>query len=41
MKEIAPKVWKLNVDSNVYFLDFKEKIVIDTGPRAYASVVKE
>ena len=41
IKEIAPKVWKLNVDSNVYFLDFKEKIVIDTGPSAYKAVVKE
>lgn len=41
MKEIAPKVWKLNVDSNVYFLDFKEKIVIDTGPKAYKAVVED
>lgn len=41
IKEIAPKVWKLNVDSNVYFLDFKEKAVIDTGPRAYRAVVEE
>ncbi len=41
IKEIAPKIWKLNVDSNVYFLDFKEKIVIDTGPKAYRSVVEE
>ena len=41
MKEIAPKIWKLNVDSNVYFLDFKEKIVIDTGPKQYRAVVEE
>jgi len=39
MEKIAPKVWKLNVDSNVYFLDFKEKIVIDTGPNAYRGIV--
>jgi glyoxylase-like metal-dependent hydrolase (beta-lactamase superfamily II) len=39
MKKIAPKVWKLNVDSNVYFLDLKEKLIIDTGPRAYKGVV--
>ena len=30
MEKIADKVYKLNVDSNVYFLDLKEKIVIDT-----------
>jgi len=41
IKEIAPKVWKLNVDSNVYFLDFKEKIVVDTGPKAYRAIVEE
>ncbi|MBW2988996.1 MBL fold metallo-hydrolase [Candidatus Woesearchaeota archaeon] len=40
MEEIAPRVWKLNVDSNVYFLDLKEKIVIDTGPRAYRDLVE-
>ena len=39
IKEIAPKVWKLNVDSNVYFLDLKEKVIIDTGPRNYKGVV--
>ena len=41
IKEIAPKVWKINVDSNVYFLDLKEKVVIDTGPRAYRAIVEE
>ena len=41
MKEIAPKVWKLNVDSNIYFLDLKEKIIIDTGPKQYKEIVKE
>jgi hydroxyacylglutathione hydrolase len=41
MEQIAPKVWKLNVNSNVYFLDLKEKIIIDTGPRAYRAVVEE
>ena len=41
MKEIAPKIWKLNVDSNIYFLDLKEKIIIDAGPKAYRAVVEE
>ncbi len=40
IKQIAPKVWKLNVDSNVYFLNLKEKIIIDTGPRSYFEEVK-
>jgi len=39
IKKIAPGVWKLNVDSNVYFLE-KEKVVIDTGPRAYRKDVE-
>jgi len=39
IKKIAPNVWKLNVDSNVYFLE-KEKAVIDTGPRAYRKDVE-
>lgn len=41
INRIAPKVWKLNVDSNVYFLDLKEKIIIDTGPKVYKAIVKE
>ena len=41
MKQIAPKVWKLNVDSNIYFLDFKEKIIIDAGPKQYRAIVEE
>ncbi|MEA2037701.1 MAG: MBL fold metallo-hydrolase [Nanoarchaeota archaeon] len=41
MKEIAKNVYKLNVDSNIYFLDLKEKIIIDSGPRMYRQVVEE
>ena len=41
IKEIAKYIWKLNVDSNVYFLDLKEKIVIDTGPKSYRALVEE
>jgi len=40
MEKITSNVWKLNVDSNVYFLALKEKIIIDTGPRAYHNKVK-
>ncbi len=40
MKKIAPRVWKISVDSNVYFLDLKEKIIIDTGPKQYKVIVE-
>jgi hydroxyacylglutathione hydrolase len=40
MEKIASDVWKLNVDSNIYYMDLKEKIIIDTGPRAYCDRVK-
>ena len=41
IKKIADKVWKVDVDSNVYFLDLDDKIVIDTGPRAHRIVEEE
>lgn len=41
MKKIASDVWKLNVDSNLYLLGLREKIVIDSGPRAYHNDVKQ
>jgi hydroxyacylglutathione hydrolase len=37
IKKISDSVWKVDVDSNVYFLDLEEKIIIDTGPRMYRS----
>jgi hydroxyacylglutathione hydrolase len=41
MEKLAENIWKLNVDSNIYFLDFDEKIVIDTGPPDYKEIVKK
>jgi len=41
MEKLAENIWKLNVDSNIYFLDLKEKIIIDTGPRIYKKVIEE
>jgi glyoxylase-like metal-dependent hydrolase (beta-lactamase superfamily II) len=41
MEKLAENVYKLNVDSNVYFLDLDNKIVIDTGPPDYKNVVRE
>jgi glyoxylase-like metal-dependent hydrolase (beta-lactamase superfamily II) len=40
MEKLAENIWKLNVDSNIYFLDLKEKIIIDTGPSNYKEVVR-
>lgn len=41
MEKIANNIWKLNVDSNIYFLDLKEKIVIDVGPKQYKEIVRQ
>ncbi len=42
MEKIAEYVYKIAADSNVYFLDFAKKIIIDTGrPRNKDIVVKE
>ena len=40
LKKVADKVWKLTIDSNLYFLDFDQKIIIDTGNRMKASMLK-
>ena len=40
LKKIADKVWKLNLESNMYFLDFEQKILIDAGNRMKQSVLK-
>ncbi len=39
--KIASNIYKVNVDSNVYFLDFDEKIIIDTGPRKHRKELKQ
>lgn len=41
MEKVSSNIWKLNVDSNVYLLNLKEKIIIDSGPRAYHDDVKK
>jgi len=40
IEKIADNVWKLNASSNVYFLDFDEKIIIDAGKRADRSHIE-
>jgi len=41
IKKIADGVWKCSAGSNVYFLDFDEKIVIDTGKRSESHILKQ
>jgi len=41
MEKIAENIYKINVDSNVYFLDLDEKIIVDTGPSNYKEVVRQ
>ncbi len=33
IKKISDKIWKVSSEGNVYFLDFDEKIIIDTSAR--------
>lgn len=40
LKKITNNIWKLNLDSNMYFLDFEQKILIDTGSRAKRELLK-
>jgi glyoxylase-like metal-dependent hydrolase (beta-lactamase superfamily II) len=39
MEKLAENIWKINVDSNVYFLDLDKKIIIDAGPEQYKDEV--
>ena len=41
IKKVCDKIWKISADSNVYFLDFDEKIIIDTSSRANRNIVKQ
>jgi len=39
VEKITNNIWKIKADSNVYFLDFDEKILIDTGNRANRNIL--
>ncbi|MBN1502007.1 MBL fold metallo-hydrolase [Candidatus Woesearchaeota archaeon] len=41
ISKIAKNIWKINADSNVYLLDFEDKIIIDTGNRAKRHILKQ
>ena len=39
--KVCDNVWKVRANSNLYFLDFKEKILIDTGQRKHHAFVEQ
>jgi len=41
VEKIKNNIWKIKVDSNVYFLDFDEKILIDTGTRPCRNILQQ
>jgi len=38
--QISKNIWKLDADSNIYFLDFDKKILIDTGRRSKRNLLE-
>ena len=41
VERIINNIWKIKADSNVYFLNFDEKIIIDTGSRSNRNVLEQ
>ena len=41
IEKVCPDIWKLRAESNIYFLDFDKKIIIDTGDRAERLLIKQ
>lgn len=41
IKKVCNGVWKINANSNLYFLNFEEKILIDTGQRKYYALIEQ
>ena len=41
ISQVAENVWKLDADSNVYFLNFDKKIIIDTGRRSNRHLLEQ
>jgi glyoxylase-like metal-dependent hydrolase (beta-lactamase superfamily II) len=39
-EKISENIWKVSAEGNVYFLDFKEKIIIDTSARANRTLIE-
>jgi hydroxyacylglutathione hydrolase len=40
ISQIAENIWKLDADSNIYFLNLNRKILIDTGRRANKHLIE-
>ncbi len=40
INKIEEDIWKLSLSSNIYFLEWEKKIIIDTGDRADQKLVK-
>jgi len=41
MQKIAENIWKMSLDCNLYFLDFRERIIIDTGKRGNRHLIEQ
>jgi len=41
VEKITNNIWKIKADSNVYFLNFNENILIDTGRRANRNILQQ
>lgn len=41
IKKVADSIWKVDAGSNVYFLDLKDKIIIDTGERGSGHLLRQ
>ena len=41
IEKVTENIWKLKANSNIYFLDFDKKILIDAGDRSKRNIVKK
>jgi glyoxylase-like metal-dependent hydrolase (beta-lactamase superfamily II) len=41
IEKITDNIWKIKADSNAYFLDFEEKIIIDAGRRSNRAILEQ
>ena len=39
INKVSDKIWKIPSEGNVYFLDFEEKIIIDTSARINRHII--
>ncbi|MBD3203225.1 MBL fold metallo-hydrolase [Candidatus Woesearchaeota archaeon] len=41
IENVTDDIWKIRANSNIYFLDFEKKIIIDTGDRGLRQQTKQ